>query len=51
MKVTLSVIKADIGRFVGHSSAHPEILAKAEQCLRTAKRNGVLILPYDQLRR
>ena len=43
MKVTLSVIKADIGGYVGHSTSHPEVLAKAEECLRTAKKQGLLI--------
>jgi len=43
MKVSLSVIKADIGGYVGHSTSHPEVLAKAEECLRTAKRDGLLI--------
>jgi len=43
MKVTLSVIKADIGGYVGHSTSHPEVLAKAEECLRAAKRDGLLI--------
>jgi len=33
-KITLSVIKADIGGFVGHSSVHPRLLDKAEECLR-----------------
>jgi len=28
-KITLSVIKADVGGFVGHSSVHPELLEKA----------------------
>lgn len=43
MKVTLSVIKADIGGYVGHSASHPEVMGKAEECLRTAKREGLLI--------
>jgi len=43
MKISLSVIKADIGGYVGHSTSHPEVLAKAEECLRTAKRDGLLI--------
>lgn len=43
MKVTLSVIKADIGGYVGHSASHPEVLAKAEERLRAAKRDGLLI--------
>ena len=33
MKVTLSVIKADVGGYVGHSSSHPDVLNKAEQLL------------------
>ncbi|KKM10870.1 fructose 1,6-bisphosphatase [Clostridiales bacterium PH28_bin88] len=32
-KITLTVIKADIGGFVGHSSVHPRLLAKAGECL------------------
>jgi fructose 1,6-bisphosphate aldolase/phosphatase len=43
MKVTLSVIKADIGGYVGHSSSHPEVLAKAEECLAPLKDKGFLI--------
>ena len=31
--VTLSVIKADVGGFVGHSHFHPEILEKAKEVL------------------
>ncbi|MEN2985324.1 MAG: fructose-1,6-bisphosphate aldolase/phosphatase [Thermodesulfovibrionaceae bacterium] len=37
MKVTLSVIKADIGGYVGHSSSHPEILDTAKNILEEAK--------------
>ena len=43
MKVTLSVIKADIGGFVGHSESHPEILARAAEHLAKAKKEGLLI--------
>ncbi|MFC1925110.1 fructose-1,6-bisphosphate aldolase/phosphatase [Chloroflexota bacterium] len=43
MKLTLSVIKADIGGYVGHSSMHPEILEKAKQCMEEAKKKGLLI--------
>ncbi len=32
-KITVSVIKADIGGFVGHSSVHPDLLAKAKAIL------------------
>jgi fructose 1,6-bisphosphate aldolase/phosphatase len=43
MKVTLSVIKADIGGFVGHSESHPDILARAAEHLARAKKGGLLI--------
>lgn len=32
-KVTLSVIKADVGGYVGHSSVHPELIEKAKGLL------------------
>ena len=31
IKVTLSVIKADIGGYVGYSESHPDIIIKAEK--------------------
>ena len=43
MKVTLSVIKADIGGFVGHSESHPEILAIGKESMEKAKKDGLLI--------
>ncbi|MDY6835494.1 MAG: fructose-1,6-bisphosphate aldolase/phosphatase [Chloroflexota bacterium] len=43
MKITLSVIKADIGGYVGHSSSHPDVLAKAQDCLSRAKDKGLLV--------
>ncbi len=43
MKLTLSVIKADIGGYVGHSTSHPEILRKAQDLLQAAKVKGLLI--------
>uniref|UniRef100_A0A7C6A923 Fructose-1,6-bisphosphate aldolase/phosphatase n=1 Tax=candidate division WOR-3 bacterium TaxID=2052148 RepID=A0A7C6A923_UNCW3 len=36
--VTISVIKADIGGYVGHSSSHPDILALANERLAQAKK-------------
>ena len=42
-KLTFSVIKADIGGYVGHSSSHPEILADAEKSLEKARKEGLLI--------
>ena len=32
-KITLSVIKADVGGFVGHSSVHPDLMEAARNCL------------------
>jgi len=43
MRITLSVIKADIGGYVGHSDSHPEVMAKADECLAKAKQEGLLI--------
>ena len=46
MAVTLSVIKADIGGYVGHSESHPDILARARGQLEKAKKQGLLIDCY-----
>jgi len=43
MHITLSVIKADIGGYVGHSESHPDIMAKAGECLAKAKKDGLLV--------
>ncbi len=43
MNITLSVIKADIGGYVGHSESHPDLLAKADEDIARAKREGLLI--------
>ena len=43
MKVSLSVIKADIGGYVGHSESHPDIIALAAELLNKAKKDGLLI--------
>ena len=43
MKITLSVIKADIGGYVGHSESHPDILALARDSLKKAKADGLLV--------
>ncbi|BAU22572.1 fructose-1 6-bisphosphatase [Caldimicrobium thiodismutans] len=42
MKITLSVIKADIGGFVGHSSVHPEVLNRVKEVALEAKDNGLI---------
>ncbi len=43
MKVTLSVIKADIGGWVGHSAIHPALEDSARQSLETAKTGGRIL--------
>jgi len=43
MSITLSVIKADVGGYVGHSESHPDVLAKADDCLGKAKQEGLLV--------
>ena len=40
--VTVSVIKADIGGFVGHSQSHPEILDLGREQLEQARQRGLL---------
>ena len=40
---TLSVIKADIGGFVGHSAMHPDLLASANEDLERALQDGLLV--------
>jgi fructose 1,6-bisphosphate aldolase/phosphatase len=43
MPQTLSVIKADVGGFVGHSAMHPDVLAAGHAGLEQAVRDGLLI--------
>jgi fructose 1,6-bisphosphate aldolase/phosphatase len=43
MSITLSVIKADVGGYVGHSESHPDILAKAGEHMDKAKKQGLLV--------
>lgn len=42
-KTTISVIKADIGGYVGHSSSHPDIIDLAKSMLGKAKANKILL--------
>jgi fructose 1,6-bisphosphate aldolase/phosphatase len=42
-KITLSVIKADVGGYVGHSSMHPALMEEAEEKLEDAKRRRLLV--------
>ncbi len=43
MKITLSVIKADIGGYVGHSATHPEVVAEVENYVRKEVDKGTLM--------
>ncbi len=43
MNITLSVIKADIGGYVGHSESHPDVIARACDCLAKVKKQDLLI--------
>jgi fructose 1,6-bisphosphate aldolase/phosphatase len=43
MELTLSVIKADVGGYIGHSSSHPDVIQKAKEKLEHAQRQGLLI--------
>ena len=40
MKTTISIIKADIGGFPGHSTVHPKLMEKANEELDIAKKQG-----------
>lgn len=42
-KLTLSVIKADIGGWVGHSAIHPALIENAREKLGAAKTGGLLV--------
>jgi fructose 1,6-bisphosphate aldolase/phosphatase len=42
-KITLSVIKADVGGWVGHSTCHPDMLALAREIVQKAVDRGMLI--------
>lgn len=42
-KITLSIIKADVGGYVGHSATHPALLEKAEENAAKAKKDGLII--------
>ena len=41
--VTVSVIKADIGGYVGHSASHPDILDLGREEVEKAKQRGLLV--------
>ncbi|WP_455371765.1 fructose 1,6-bisphosphatase, partial [Petrachloros mirabilis] len=41
--ITLSVIKADIGGWVGHSAIHPALIESAQERLANAKTSGLVV--------
>jgi fructose 1,6-bisphosphate aldolase/phosphatase len=41
--LTISVIKADVGGFVGHSAMHPDLQASAREQMEAAKQKKILI--------
>ena len=43
MNITLSVIKADVGGYVGHSESHPDVIARAGECMSKAKEDGLVV--------
>ena len=42
-KNTLSVLKADVGGFVGHSSIHQDLINEAKERLEDARGQGLII--------
>lgn len=42
MKTTVSILKADVGGFPGHSGMHPELVKKANEELAKAKTSGII---------
>lgn len=42
-KITISLIKADVGSYPGHSVVHPKLLETAERELAKAKKNRLLV--------
>ncbi len=46
MKITVSLIKADVGGWPGHSRVHPKLIEKAKESLEEAKNKGIIIDYY-----
>jgi len=42
-QITISLIKADVGGFPGHSAVHPSLIETAERKLEEARKSGALI--------
>lgn len=43
MKTTLTVIKADVGGFTGHSDVHPKLIESAQKSLDVGKKKGIIL--------
>ncbi len=41
-KITVSLIKADVGGYPGHSGMHPELISKAEEKLKEGVETGII---------
>ena len=46
MKITVSIIKADVGGYPGHCSVHPRLMETAKKELAEAKKNNILVDYY-----
>ncbi len=42
-KITVSLMKADVGSLVGHGRVHPDLIETAKECLQKAKDENLLI--------
>jgi fructose 1,6-bisphosphate aldolase/phosphatase len=42
-KITVSVIKADVGGYVGHSAMHPALIEEAKRLMKTSQENGMIV--------
>ncbi|MCS7285031.1 MAG: fructose-1,6-bisphosphatase, partial [Hydrogenobacter thermophilus] len=43
MRITLSVIKADVGGYVGHSAVHPQLVETIKEFVGEEVKKGILI--------
>ncbi|MFA5077813.1 MAG: fructose-1,6-bisphosphate aldolase/phosphatase [Candidatus Micrarchaeia archaeon] len=46
MKTTITLIKADIGGFTGHSDVHPRLIESAQKSLEAGKKKGIILDYY-----
>jgi fructose 1,6-bisphosphate aldolase/phosphatase len=42
-RITISIIKADVGSVAGHHIVHPEQIAVARSCLDKARKDGTIV--------